>query len=717
MRVSYRGYLFIAVAPLLHLCSLPVLFLLGCGGSPSTTNNIPQLTRLTVAPPTSDIALGQTVQVTATGILTDGSSRDETGTAIWTSSKPDVASINSSGLVTSYSLGTTMLTASTGALTAESTLIVSQAEIVSIAVDPSVLSLALGTTTQLKATGLYTDGSTRNVTPSVAWTSSEPSIAVVSATGIAITKAVGVASLTAVSGSAKASSQLTVLPAALDTISVSNDRPIIPLGATAQFKARGIYTDSTSHDLTNSVSWSSSTAAIVTIDGSGLATGKSVGTATIKAAMGSIETTGTVTVSAAQLTSILVSAPKAVMPLGTSQHLGAQGTYTDGTTHDLTNSVSWSSDSAQVLSVGPGGECVANTRGTAIISASTAGVVGKVTLTVSPAALATITISPSNASIPLGSRVQFSAGGIYTDGSTHNLTNSVSWSSSPPGIMTIDASGIATGRTKGPATVTAALGSIAGLDTVTVAAPRLTSIAIAPANPIIPLAKSQQLTALGTFTDGTQDVISQVTWTVNDPAIVGVASTGNATGKKVGSTSVEARMNDIVGAATIVVQPIALTSYFSSASTGADTTIRIANPGGEGDNACAMLYVFDQNQQMAECCGCHVSQDGLRTQSLSHDLTANTLTGVQPITGSLMLVTADYKSNPSCGAAFITPGGEGVAWATHLQTVAPGTFSISETSFSETPLTPTLSSALQAQCQFIQLLGSGQGVCQCGTGD
>ena len=85
------------------------------------------------------------------------------------------------------------------------------------------------------------------------------------------------------------------------------------------------------------------------------------------------------------------------------------------------------------------------------------------------------------------------------------------------------------------------------------------------------------------------------------------------------------------------------------------------------------------------------------------------------ITGSVMLVTADYVSNSSCNPSLITPAGMGIAWATHLQATSAAD-AVTEEQLSMSPLSTTLASGLQAQCSFIQQLGGGQGSCSCGTG-
>jgi hypothetical protein len=113
---------------------------------------------------------------------------------------------------------------------------------------------------------------------------------------------------------------------------------------------------------------------------------------------------------------------------------------------------------------------------------------------------------------------------------------------------------------------------------------------------------------------------------------------------------------------------------------------------------------------MSECCGCLVSQDGLLTLSLNKNLLSNPLTGVASKSGTVMLVAAVYAGNTTCNASAITPAGTVLGWSTHLNST-----SSLEDPFSSAPLPSTLSSALQAQCSFVQQLGSGQGQCTCGA--
>ena len=66
-------------------------------------------------------------------------------------------------------------------------------------------------------------------------------------------------------------------------------------------------------------------------------------------------------------------------------------------------------------------------------------------------------------------------------------------------------------------------------------------------------------------------------------------------------------------------------------NTVADGILRLINPNGSANgsvaapptNLCAMIYVFDDDEEMGECCGCPLSPTKLETFSIGHDLTSN----------------------------------------------------------------------------------------------
>ena len=126
--------------------------------------------------------------------------------------------------------------------------------LVSIAINPGNPSVAKGVPQQFTATGLYSNSTTANLTTAVAWSSATPSVATVSAAGLAATLGLGSSVITAKSGSLATSTTLTVTPAILKSISVTPTNPSVALGVTEQFTATGVYTDSSTAVLTANVS-------------------------------------------------------------------------------------------------------------------------------------------------------------------------------------------------------------------------------------------------------------------------------------------------------------------------------------------------------------------------------------------------------------------------------------------------------------------------------
>ncbi len=145
----------------------------------------------------------------------------------------------------------------------------------SITVAPTSASLIVGQTRQLSATGNYSaDGSTKDLTGSVTWTTSDSTVATVSNGGLVTAAATlsnppGTATITATSGTLSGTSTITVNTGPLTSITISTTTPNPAAGTTVVFTALGTYSGSSQQqDVTNLVTWSSSnTAVISTISG------------------------------------------------------------------------------------------------------------------------------------------------------------------------------------------------------------------------------------------------------------------------------------------------------------------------------------------------------------------------------------------------------------------------------------------------------------------
>ncbi len=690
------------------------------------------LISISITPPGSSVPKGSTIQLAATGTFSDGTTGDVTNSATWASLGSAIASVNSAGLVTGTASGTAMITATSGQIRGAETLTVLPPNMISLSMSPSSAVVAKGRTQQITVTAAFSDGTTQDVTASVAWTVSPATVAAISQTGLVSTLAQGSATISAVSGSMRASAAITVGPPALTSLAVTPPNPSLTKGGTQQLTVTGSFTDASSQNVTGTVAWTVSPASVATVSGGGLITALANGTAIVTATSGSVSGSDTLTVSGATLVSIAVTPANPSIFDGKTQQLTATGTYNDGSTQDITSKVSWTGALSGVVNLSTAGLVTALGPGTATVTATSGSIIGSDTVTVPAVNLVSIAISPANPSVPKGETQQLIATGTYNDGSTQDISSKVTWSGAVPGVVDLNATGLVTATSLGTATIAAAEGSISGTTVITVSAAIPVSLALSPAAPSITVGFTQQFRAVELFSDGTRrTVTTHATWTSSDPDIATVSASGIATGADLGTASISASYLSVSGSSSLTVIPVNYVetedkprsgksshTYFDQANVpGVDGTLRVSNAGGAAENLCAMVYVFSADQQLSECCGCRVSKNGLLTLSLTSDLTSNPLTRGTLTSGTIEVDSADVAGNPTCDPASLSPAGSLTMWATHIQAITTGTPPVTGGSSPVTPPSQNAPMSVQSQCQYVQRLGSGQGICSCGTGD
>jgi hypothetical protein len=183
--------------------------------------------------------------------------------------------------------------------------------LLAIAVTPPVGSTAIGQSEQLTATGTYSDLNTQNLTDSVTWSSSNPTTATVNAQGLATGVADGAITITATDPSSKipGTAALTVTPAVLIGIAVTPPADSVGIGQSDQYTATGLYSDLSTQNLTDSVTWSSSKSATATVSAQGLATGVADGAVTITATDAATPILGTAALTVGVSLSLLSMSP------------------------------------------------------------------------------------------------------------------------------------------------------------------------------------------------------------------------------------------------------------------------------------------------------------------------------------------------------------------------------------------------------------------------
>ncbi len=375
------------------------------------------------------------------------------------------------------------------------------ASLTSISVAPASTALTVaGPTTQLTVTGYYSDGRTTNLTPDSTFVSSNTGVLAVDASGVVTPVAVGTAVVTATnagSGKTAATALITVSPtppATLVSIAVTSSASAIQVGSTAQLTVTGTYSDNTTKDLTSGSTFVATTAGVVSVASDGVVTAVAPGTTTITAtdtASGKTATTGTLTVTMEPpptLQSIAVSAAATSLTVGgATTQLTVLGTYSDGSTQNLTSGSTFVANTSGVVSISAAGVVTPVAAGTTTITATntTSGktattAVITVSSTTVPVTLQSIAVTAASSSLTLGgAATQLTVVGTYSDNSTQNLTSASTFVANTAGVVSISGAGVVTPVAVGTTTVTAthtASGKTAtsAAITVTAAAPSYT---------------------------------------------------------------------------------------------------------------------------------------------------------------------------------------------------------------------------------------------------
>lgn len=346
----------------------------------------------------------------------------------------------------------------------------------SVQVSPASQSVTVGQTAQFTAIGTFGNAkspSTRDITGSVTWTSSVPTVATVNSSGTATGAGAGTTTITAsspgytglVSSSAtlvvSGASGTTATGAVTSIIIIPGTQTLSAPGATSQFLAVGTTSSGATVNMGGLVAWSSSSTQIATIGASsGLATAVGAGTTTITAlyatASGTI-VTGTASLSVSggtteKYTGVTVTpGAQALSASGqTGQFIALATSGTTGLQTDVTNSpqIKWNSAIPTIVSVSAAGLATGVSPGsttiTAVLTNPDSTVVSgsasvAVSITAPPEPLLSLTIIPNSITVGnLQDTGQFLAIGTFSSAPyVRDLTNSVTWISSEPNYFPI----------------------------------------------------------------------------------------------------------------------------------------------------------------------------------------------------------------------------------------------------------------------------------------
>ena len=494
------------------------------------------------------IKKGNTYQLVST-VLPDNATNKQ---VVWTSSNPDIVSVNEvSGYIEGLEVGTAVITVKTliNDKTSECVVNVTDRNILvnSINLNEKYISLAVGYTHSLT----YRTSPSNATELSLKFSSSDPSVATVSANGvkegsaiITVSSANGLASDTAYvtvykrGASTISDGESVITETYPESINILNESVNLSVGTTSQLIAEVLPSDANQN-----ISWSSSNSNVVTVDSNGLLTAKGVGTATIVAkTINNITDTCQVTVGnySLNLRSILITTDYSVLPIGSKKQLVVAFNPSNATNKTVT----WSSSNTSVATVDSSGNVKAISPGSAVITAkaSDGGYTDTAIIEVVnyDNLIEEKTLSFASSSYSIGVNQTVTLNPIITP--SNATFKAVEFQSSNTSIATVDANGVVRGIAPGQATITATTkrNGIKASVTVTVKTISSTSVSLNSTRVSINRGGTFSLVATVNPTNATNQ---SVTFKSDNPNIATIDSNGIITGVASGTATITVTPN------------------------------------------------------------------------------------------------------------------------------------------------------------------------------
>jgi uncharacterized protein YjdB len=395
----------------------------------------------------------------------------------------------------------------------------------------------------------------------------------------------GILSMVACGGSSSGSKTPPTVPVPVTLTQISIEPAAvngeIPPGEKGQFKATGNYSNGSTQDLTESVTWVSTNAAFATVSNDagekGVGTTVAEGTAQIYAILDSVESTR-VTINVSPDTETLVRIivePMTEGPghVGRTKKFKAVAHYSNNASYTVTEVVTWASTETGIATIDSSGVATGMAEGSTDITAQSPDgsmISNPAALEVSAAVLDSLTIEPATViKLPAGLYGPFKAIAAFSDNYTGDATNYVDWSSSDTAVATVSNSdgskGLVTGIKVGTATITAtdtsSVPSISATRDVQVTDAVFQSITVYPEEPEdMPAGYGfmQQFYATADLSDGSKyDATERVNWLSTDPNVAtasnSIGSKGLVTALEVGETTIQASYSDKKGDRGLIV--------------------------------------------------------------------------------------------------------------------------------------------------------------------
>ena len=483
---------------------------------------------------TLSLSVNQTSQLTATVLPENASDRSVT----WTTNNPNVATVNSEGVVTAVAAGSATITATTndGSNLSASCAVSVYVPASAISLNTNSLTLEVDETSQLVAYIYPSNTTNKNVT----WRSSNTSIARVSNNGLVTAVAPGSVTITATTTDGtnlSATCSVTVTERLATSISLNTYSLSLYVNQMSQLTAT-VYPSDVAN---NTVSWKSSDTSVATVTSNGLVKAIAPGLATVTATTtdgSNLSASCNVTVSIIPVTSISLDKTSITLDIEESYKLEVSITPSNATYKTVT----WASSNTSVATVSNNGTITPVAPGNATITASTTdgtNLSATCQVTVIKRVKA-ITLDKNSLTLIIPETAQLTASFTPSDATNKELR----WFSGNTAVATVDNNGVVTPVAVGVATIQATTtdgSNLSAYCVVFVKEQLVTSLTLNESKVVVHIGETSRLIADIAPENASNKTLA---WSSMNPDIASVDNNGWITGMSAGTTFVTASTTD-----------------------------------------------------------------------------------------------------------------------------------------------------------------------------
>ncbi|MDB2387068.1 Ig-like domain-containing protein [Shewanella sp.] len=553
--------------------------------SPVKTQGASQLT----------LARGNTQKFTALGRYSDGTSKPLTGLSVadWRTSDKNMGVFSAPGVFTGgdtagvVSVNVVKDGVSSNALKVN----VTSAIITGISLSSQYDSIAKSQVTQLRAMATYSDSTVVEVSDSVAWELSNPSVADIDATGVLTGKLEGSTEIKATKeGFSSNPVNVTVTAAFITDITLIASKDTVAKGQGLTLVATAIYNDKTTSDITDSVIWRVDNTKAVTTISKGILAGKEAGVVKIKAVKDNVISDElTLTVTDAVITSITLGADKYSLADGQTVSLTAMAIYSDNTSGDITKDVTWTYSDNTIVTIQPDGTLTGESPGKVDITASKDNAMSnKATFTVTTAVITSIMVTSAQNTVVDKESLILTATAIYSNNTSSNVSQTVAWELSKQDIASVQndvgsSDAILTGKKPGVVNVKAFLdGAYSNEVKITVTSGVVKSLALSTSHDSISVGQTAQLTVIATYDDDSKREVNKKLvnslhfyFSFNNSIKLTIDNNGIVKGESAGKANVKVKAGAIESNELVIIVTPAVIESIEVKADGDNTTTPI----------------------------------------------------------------------------------------------------------------------------------------------